>query len=241
MFRPVAILVVVIVAFFVLSQGKIHPRTAYREMKKLDTNKRQTPEQDQCVDAKIEEKFNNSECEKSAGDIESVIDAILAETEDDQGVVNAAFQLFCLPECGTIFLEAEDECGVLDADSRNFFVSICGNNQGTPCYEYFDEAIEFLQPSIVCYFNATLGFPCQCRSQLLSAVGEQGCCINVYQDLAQAIADDSGGFNYRPDELYGFCDVRQPNDCNNSPLGGSAAVSASILSVAAALLLALFG
>ena len=239
MLRSVAVLVVVMVVFFALSQGKIHPRTAYRKLKKLDTNKRQTPEQDQCVDAKIEEKLSNSECVKRAGELESVIDAILADTEDDQGVVNTAFQLFCLPECGTIFLEAEDECGVLDVDSRNLFVGICGNINGTPCYEYFDETLEFLQPSIVCYFNATLGFPCQCRSQLLSAVGEQGCCINVYQDFAQAIAEER--FIYRPDELYGFCDVRQPNDCNNSPLGGSVAVSASILSVAAALLLALFG
>ena len=239
MLRPVAVLVVVMVVFFALSQGKIHPRTAYRKLKKLDTNKRQTPEQDQCVDAKIEENLSNSECMKRAGELESVIDAVLADTEDDQGVVNAAFQLFCLPECGTIFLEAEDECGVLDVDSRNLFVGLCGNNNGTPCYEYFYEALEFSQTSIVCYFNATLGFPCQCRSQLLSAVGEQGCCINVYQDLAQAIAEER--FIYRPDELYGFCDVRQPNDCNNSPLGGSAAVSASILSVAAALLLALIG
>ena len=240
MFRPVDVLVVVIVAFFVLSQGKIHPRTAYREMKKLDTNKRQTPEQDQCVDAKIEEKFNNSEC---AGEIESVLDAIISDTEDDQGVVNAAFRLFCLPECGTIFLEAEDECGVLDADSRNFFVGICGNNQGTPCYEYYDETLEFSTTSFVCYFNSKIRSTCQCQSELLSAVEEQGCCINVYQDYVQARAEEgSGGFIYRPDELYGFCDVRQPNDCNNSPLGGSAAlVSASILSVAAALLLALFG
>ena len=120
MLRPVAVLVVVMVVLFALSQGKIHPLTAYRELKKLDTNKRQTPEQDQCVDAKIEEKLSNSECVKRAGELESVIDAILADTEDDQGVVNAAFQLFCLPECGTIFLEAEDECGVLDAtDATN--------------------------------------------------------------------------------------------------------------------------
>ena len=248
MLRSVA-LVVIIGTLVGLSESKIHPRSAYREVaKKLEIHRRQTPEQDACVDAKVEEKLNNDlACVKRVAELESVVDAVVGETEDDQSAVNAAFQILCLPECGTIFLEAEDECGLYDDSpgSRNFFVGLCGNNEGTPCYEYFDRALEFsVNVSISCYYSTvSSGSSCQCKSELALEVEEQGCCINVYQDFARAIAEEIPGVNdYQPNQLYGFCDVRQPNDCNNSPLQSSSVrLEYTILAVAAAFLLALFG
>jgi hypothetical protein len=247
MLRSVA-LVVIIGTLVGLSESKIHPRSAYREVaKKLELHRRQTPEQDACVDAKIDEKLNNdSTCFQRVAELEFVVDAILADTEDDQSAVNLAFQILCLPECGLIFLEAEDECGVYDDSpgSRNFLVGLCGNNEGTLCYEYFDRALEFLaNVSIRCYIRVRLGSSCQCKSELESEVEEQGCCINVYQDFTRAVVEEgSAGYDYQPNLLYGSCDVRQPNDCNNSPLQSSSVrLEHTILAVAVAFLLALFG
>ncbi|CAI8047514.1 hypothetical protein GBAR_LOCUS26258 [Geodia barretti] len=247
MLRSVA-LVVIIGTLVGLSESKIHPRSAYREVaKKLEIHRRQTPEQDACVDAKLEEKLNkNSTCIQRVADLESVVDAILEDTEDDQSAVNLAFQILCLPECGPIFLEAEDECGLYDDSpgSRNFFVGLCGNNEGTSCYEYFYRALRFsADVSVSCYINVSLGSSCTCKSELASEVEVQGCCINVYQDFFQAVVEEgSGDTKYEPNILYGSCDVRQPNDCNNSPLQSSSVrLEYTILAVAAAFLLALFG
>jgi hypothetical protein len=241
-------LVVIVGTLVGLSESKIHPRSAYREVaKKLEIHTRQTPEQDACVDAKVEIKLNNdSACVKRVAELESVVDAVIGETEDDQSAVNAAFQIICLPECGTIFLEAEDECGLYDDSprSRNFLVGLCGKNEGTSCYEYFDRAQEFsVNVSISCYIRVKLGSSCQCKSELESEVEEQGCCMNVYQDFFQAVVEEgSGDTKYEPNILYGSCDVRQPNDCNNSPLQSSSVrLEYTILAVAAAFLLALFG
>jgi hypothetical protein len=247
MLRSVA-LVVIIGTLVGLSESKIHPRSAYREVaEKLELHRRQTPEQDACVDAKIDEKLNNdSTCFQRVAELEFVVDAILADTEDDQSAVNLAFQILCLPECGPIFLEAGDECGVYDDSpgSRNFLVGLCGNNEGTLCYEYFDRALEFSAGvSISCYLDVKLGSSCQCKSELASEVEEQGCCINVYQDFTRAVGEEgSPGYDYQPNLLYGSCDVRQPNDCNNSPLQSSSVrLEHTILAVAATFLLALFG
>ena len=247
MLRSVA-LVVIIGTLVGLSESKIHPRSAYREVaKKLELHRRQTPEQDACVDAKIEEKLvDDSACFQRVAELESVVDAILADTEDDQSAVNLAFQILCLPECGPIFLEAEDECGVYDDSPglRNVLVGLCGNNEGTPCYEYYYRAFEFsANVSIICYFRVRLGSSCQCKSELESEVEEQGCCINVYQDFVRVIVKEgSDGYDYQPNQLYGSCDVRPPKGCNNSPLQSSSVrLEQTILAVAVAFLLALFG
>ena len=173
-------------------------------------------------------------------DIENALRDAANEVEDDQDFLNLAFQVLCLPECGNVFLDVYEECGIFDETPgfRELFIGLCGNNQGTPCYQYYDSALNASLDTAVCYDNYRQTRMCQCENELRTAVESQGCCLTVYQDFVQAIAVSSG-FVYNPDEVYGYCNVRNPGDCNNSPLGGASGVACSIFAVATAVLLAL--
>ena len=209
-------------------------------MKKLN-DKRQTPQQDidLCVEAEIDERVSGSQCKTRVNDIEIALGDAANEVEDDQDFLNLVFQVFCSPECGNVFLEAYEDCGVFDVTPRfrEFFIGICGNYRGTPCYSFFDSAINASIDTTLCYFDYQQTQMCQCEDELRTAVESQGCCLTVYQDFFQAIAT-SREDAYNLDEVYGYCNVSNPGDCNNSPLGASG-VACSMFAVATAVLLAL--
>ena len=235
-------LVVVLVALVAESRCKIHPLSVHKTiMEGLNVKRQTTDQDDECVEAKLNKTLPGSECEERVKDIEEALDDALNEAEDDQAFFNLIFQLICRPECGNVFLQAELECGTLDEipGSGEFFVGLCANNQGTPCYSYYYSAINASIDTAFCYDVYQQTQTCQCEEELKSAVESQGCCLTVYQNFARAVAA-SEGFVYNPNEVYRYCSVRNPGECNNSPLtlpGSSVGVVASISAIAAAVLL----
>ena len=237
-------LVVVLAALVAESRSKIHPLSVHKTiMEKLNVKRQTTDQDDECVEAKLDKALSGTECEESAQDIEQALDDALNEAEEDQILLNLIFPLICRPECGNAFLQAELECGTLDETpgSGEYFVGLCANNQGTPCYSYYYSAINASIDTAFCYGVYQGTQTCQCEEELKSAVESQGCCLTVYQNFARAVGA-SEGFVYNPNEVYGYCNVRNPGDCSNSPLtlpGASVGVVASISAIAAAVLFAL--
>ena len=238
-------LVVVLVALVAESRSKIHPLSVHKTiMEKLNVKRQTTDQDDECVEAKLNKTLPGTECEAGVKVIEQTLDDAFNEAEDNQVLFNLIFQLICIPECGNVFLQAAAECETfLDEipGSGEFFVGLCANNQGTPCYTYFDSAINASIDVAVCYSVYQQTETCQCEDELKSAVESQGCCLTVYQNFVQ-ISAAASGFEYNPNEVYGYCNVRNPGDCSNSPLilpGASVGVVCSISAIAAAVLLAL--
>ena len=237
-------LVVVLAALVAESRSKIHPLSVHKTiMEKLNVKRQTTDQDDECLEAKLNKTLPGAECEAGVKDIEQALDDALNEAEDDQAFFNLIFQLICIPECGNAFLQAAAECGTLEETpgSGEFFVGLCANNQGTPCYTYFDSAINASIDIAVCYGVYQQTQTCQCEDELRLAAESQGCCLTVYQNFFQ-ISAAAGGFEYNANEVYRYCNVRNPGSCSNSPLilpGASAGVIASISATAAAVLLAL--
>ena len=93
---------------------------------------------------------------------------------------------------------------------------------------------------INCYFFSKLSEKCQCRDDLLPAVEEQGCCINLYHEAIRTVLEESPEIVYKPNELYTkYCDIDLPGDCDNSPLGGSVPIGYTLFSIATAAVLAM--
>ena len=237
-------LVVVLAALVAESRSKIHPLSVHKTiMEKLNVKRQTTDQDDECVEAKLNKTLSGSECEARVQDIERALDDALNEAEEDQVFLNMIFQLICRPECGNAFLQAELECGTLDEipGFGEFFVGLCANNQGTSCYTYLDSALNASIDTAICYGVYQQTQTCQCEEELKSAAESQGCCLTVYQNFFQ-ISAAAEGFEYNANEVYGYCNVRNPGSCSNSPLilsGASAGVIASISATAAAILLAL--
>ena len=219
MWRSVVVLLFIALVNVAESHSKIHPLSVHKTITENLNVKRQTPEQNGCVEAKVNQTLPGSECEARVNDIEIALNDAVEEVEDDQDFLNLAFQVFCKPECGNLFLETYEECGVLD-DVPGFgelFIGICSNNQGTPCYSYFYSAINASTDTAFCYLNYQQTQTCQCEDKLKSAVESQGCCLTVYQNFFQTSAA-SKGLEYNPNEVYGYCNVRDPGSCSNSTL-----------------------
>ena len=144
----------VVLLFTVLvdeSCSTLHPLSVRMAM--MEKLKRQTPEQYQCVEAKINETLPGSECVASVKGVEIALESEVEEIEANKNVINIAFQELCKPECGNTFLQAIQECGSFESQLgvREFFIGICGNNQGTPCYRYFDGATNITLNTYFCY------------------------------------------------------------------------------------------
>ena len=236
-------LVVVLAALVTESRSKIHPLSVYETiMEKLNVKRQTTDSLDECVEAKLNKTLPGTECVARVKEIEETYYEALNEAKEDEVFFNLIFELICRPECGNVFLQAESECGDLDKPgSEEVLVGLCGNNEGTPCYTYFASAMNASIHIGVCYVHYQETQTCQCEDELKSAVESQGCCFTVYQDFYQAFVI-SEGIVYNPNEIYGYCNVRNPGSCSNSPLilpGASAGVVASISSMAAAILFAL--
>ena len=78
------------------------------------------------------------------------------------------------------------------------------------------DAIDLIFDVAYCYGDYTANDVCNCRSELLEAVREQGCCHNVYYDYVNYLWQQQGYI--KADELYDACNVDLPTGCNNSPI-----------------------
>ena len=236
-------LVVVLAALVAESRRNFHLVSVHETiMEKLNVKRQTTDSLDECIEAKLNKTLPGSECVARVKEIEEAYYEALNEAEEDEVFFNLIFELICRPECGNVFLQAESECGNVDKPgSEEVLVELCGNNEGTPCYTYFASAMNASIHTGVCYVHYQETQTCQCEDGLKSAVESQGCCLTVYQDIYQALVV-SEGIVYNPNEVYGYCNVRNPGSCSNSPPilpGSSASVVASISSMAAVVLLAL--
>ena len=198
--------------------------------------------EDQCVDDKLESAIENSDCDASL--VEPLIVSLSDDYEDkDEQELLTGFRFFCTPECGKPILEVHDECNYFD-DSRELLVGLCATNEkGAACYTTFESAFAFINDTeIECYFFSKLTERCQCRDDLLPAVEEQGCCINIYHESIRTFLEENPEivYVYKPNELYTkYCDIDLPGDCDNSPLGGSVPIGYTLFSIATAAVLAM--
>ena len=88
-----------------------------------------------------------------------------------------------------------------------------------PCYNFYSRVVNyFINTEIDCYVDQGLSGTCNCRSQLMTEVQSQGCCINVYQNYFEAVSRNSSNFSYDPKEIYEVCNVDQPENCSSMAL-----------------------
>ena len=232
------------------ADSRIHPRTVPGEVMKMMNVKRQTSsEVDACVEEKLESALVDSGCNSSF--IESFILSLEHDYEDLDSaplevVLDVGFRLLCMPKCGKPILEVNKECGTFDESPllEDFFVDGCSTNaNGQPCYSFISSYLEFFnRTEYKCFVFSKLKESCDCEGKLSPEVDELGCCINVYHDLFQKVAEEADSqIPYEPQELYTeYCDVNLPRDCNNSPLGGSVGIQYTVFAILAATLLAMF-
>ena len=178
-----------------------------------------------CIGNKIEEAF------KENATLEAICEAAVLKVENDfddndddlsQSEVNAIFSVICIPDCGNAFISAADDCGYFDGDDaplKDVLIGLCGTNEnGVKCYQIFEDSLDTLEsqdPCLETYFRFKV---CNCRSALLQDVREQGCCLDVYYDLAEELAMQRGT-DLEVSDFYDGCDVNYPSGCNNSPIG----------------------
>ena len=124
-----SVVVLLFIALVAESHSKIHPLSVHKTITDNLNVKRQTPEQDGCVEAKVNQTLPGSKCEAHVNCIEIALK--LKKPKMTKDFLNLAFQVYCKPECGNLFLEAYEECGVLDnvPGFWEFFIGICSNNQ----------------------------------------------------------------------------------------------------------------
>lgn len=136
-------------------------------------------------------------------------------TNDNSSFRLQIFHMFCTPECGKVFLEVLYKCGYFEEflGFKDLLVGLCGTNQnGDSCYQMLHgNTIDIIES---CYESYLAIDVCNCQSELLERVKEQGCCLNVYHNFLAGI----GNF-VKLDKFYDTCNVLLPTGCNNSPLG----------------------
>ena len=192
---------------------------------------------DECRDKKIEEAFKKNAtlaaiCKTGVEEAENDLD----NDDDDlsQSDVDAIFGVLCRPDCGNLFIGAADDCGYFDGDdapSIDLFIGMCGTNQnGEKCYEIFKKAEDTVTSEAECYEDYVRDNLCNCRSQLIRGVREQGCCLDVYYDLLKK--EDI----YDPSDLYDACNVDLPSGCNNSPIGSGFMPQVALVTLISALI-----
>ena len=144
---------VLIVAVLLLHgvSGHLFPRALPNKLTKhMQLHTRQSDaEVDECIDKRLEEALQENVtlafiCETAAEEVENDLDD---DDDDDlsQSEVDAGFSVFCIPDCGNIFLSVADDCGYFKGDDaylRDVLIGLCSTNEnGDKCYESFVDAI----------------------------------------------------------------------------------------------------
>ena len=183
--------------------------------------KRQSDSSIQCVSDKLDAAFEGgnspiaSDCRRVEVELERYD---FSDTSSLQSTINSYFSTFCIPECGKVIIDAYNDCEIhVAGELVDFAIGLCGTNQnGEKCYEKYGDAIDLIFDVGYCYGDYATNGVCNCRSELLEAVREQGCCHNVYYDYVNYLWQQQGYI--KADELYDACNVDLPTGCNNSPI-----------------------
>ena len=208
---------------------------------RVDVDKRQTDADDAAVQQCALDRFdavfqgNNSrfvtEC-RATSVLENELDITTAQQSD----INDLYRIFCMPECGNVFLDAYDVCGAFEnPEERSYLAGLCGSNDnGNFCYEIFIDSLNLLGSAYSCALNSE---ECVC-GELSEGVRRQGCCVDTLHELVVILDDVFGDFV--PEEVYGNCSVSLPEaGCTNSPLSSSSLPQATIVSSVAIIILTL--
>ena len=165
---------------------------------------RQTDAEIECYDDELDDALRG----ESSQFIEECKDNVLGLqrifTYMSQSSVNTFGRTFCRPECGNAILAAYEACsGELPSDTKDFYIGLCGTNaDGNRCYEIFFNGGSHSSAIVDCR-NSSDQCRSGCRSEIINAVEDQGCCINIYNLFSTA---------------SGSCSVDIPDPCNNNPL-----------------------
>ena len=183
--------------------------------------KRQLDSSLQCVRDKLDAAFagDNSQFASDCRFLEFELEGIdFNDTSSLRSAINSFYSTFCIPECGDVVVDAYNDCGIGDGEFSvhvNFLIGLCGTNQnGEKCYQKYGYAINLIFDVAYCYGDYTDNNACNCRSELVEAVKELGCCHNIYHDYVNYLWQDQ----IKADELYDACNVDLPTGCNNSPI-----------------------
>lgn len=86
----------------------------------------------------------------------------------------------------------------------------------TPAMRFFFDSLTVFETEINCTISSSSLGMCDCRSELMAGLEEQGCCID---GLHQYLLDlDIFDGRYDPSDIYDTCDVDLPDGCDNNPL-----------------------
>ena len=158
-----------------------------------------------------------------------------------QASLNAVFSVICNPECGQPIFDAFQECDAFDDSPGvfNFLIGLCGTQaNGSKCYSSLVDGENSLETEGDCYEDYDEDGTCTCRSELQDIVNEQGCCLDIYHDLVQAITDEEG-VDIDFSGFFEACDTDLPGGCNNSPISSSVALVSTTAAVVIALMLSI--
>ena len=198
-------------------------------------SKRQTPEQFECIEDKIDAHFRGN----TSSFVSKCKNAALQEVQIDfssggaiQQQLEPFFEAYCIPDCGNVINNAASQCGVYSSffpGTEKLNVDMCGTNEdGIKCYQLYGNAFELIQTEASCYQGITSTGLCRCQSDLIIGVEEQGCCIDAYYDFLSGLS-----FTYSPRALYQECNVDFPTEsCNNSPIQLSDSANSNFMTVA---------
>jgi hypothetical protein len=231
MHSSVAILCFAVVLFHGATSRRLHPHTFVEGfLKKIDSKRQSTDDQIQCINDNLDEDRLNSACLAAA---DEGLDLDFADPGSIQGTLNQAFSAFCQPECGNAILSVYDKCGTFGVDGlEKFLVGLCGTNEnGEKCYEDYVDSITLYATEATCFGLYQQSGTCgsTCENQLSSGADDLGCCLDVYQDFFEGIADVGTR------DIYGDCGVDLPGGCNNSPISGSVSVVFNVATLTVAL------
>lgn len=140
------------------------------------------------------------------------------------------FSEFCLPSCGQVIIDSWQSCNayVEVEDVANLLIGMCASNEGTPCYNYYDELFAYFDGGLSCYMSLKSTGQCSsdCATGTRDGVESYGCCVNV------AIRYELPYTNYTEEDankLFSTCDVSRPDSCKNSPLMAPSSASQVVL------------
>ena len=194
----------------------LFPNAVVEMLAKNKEHKRQANTQIQCINNQLNIYFQGNTSQfvtncKAAATEEVELD--FSDRESVQEHITRFFTVFCDPECGNAVNDAYRRCDAYTPGAEDLNIDLCGINQnGIECYLLYGRGLDLISTEANCYNAYVSSDVCTCRSQLLSGIAEQGCCVDAYHDF---IAGLSGAYN--PQALYRACNVNRPAGCNNSP------------------------
>ena len=180
-----------------------------------ERSKRQTDEQEMCIENVLDETVGKySACKLAALDELDVEDPT---NEQWQTFINTVFAVICERDCGRAVIEAYEACGIIEDDPglEDFIIGICASDaSGKECYRSAADFFNLYDIEEACY--TILNGTCTCKAALEEAVSDIRCCLNVYHHYYVAV--DITVYD-TPSELYtDACNVTLPKDCSTSPL-----------------------